>query len=504
MKKIILKRTLLFLMFSISNSFFGQELVKMYGGSNYDRVNSIIQTSDGGYLLGGFSDSTDGYITDTPNGNTDVIVHKVTNNGTIIWQKNYGGSEYDSAKIYSTGDGGAIGLGFTLSNNGDINNNNGDGDIWLFRINAQGDLLWSKTFGGNSFDDARDLIINTDGSFTIVGRTTSINFLNNNSFGSEYKYFILKVDSTGNTILPGSSVFEVNGAGGVLNSVKALPDGTLWIAGTNFPQNSNDSEQIVIKMSNTGSIIFSTIIPSFDPDYDQDTFTYSQILNDGSFIVSGQLFSNNTFDMKGTLCKIDSTGNVIWQKEYSEISISSFNVDTNGNIWATGFGAVNYDAFCKLSKINPINGDLLNDYSFGGVNDNSDTFGTNISIQPDNKILIVGYTDSNTGVFQGLLNSLDDGFLLRIDPTTLNIEINEMNTFNILLYPNPTSDVLNIKNDSNISLEKINIIDSLGKIVMEITNDFQTIRTNNLQQGLYLMQIISKDYKVINKKFVKK
>ena len=154
---------------------------KTIGGIGSDYGISIQQTNDGGYIITGFSDSFG-----EPNRNVYLI--KTDPNGDSLWQKTFGGIGNDYGySVQQTTDSGFIITGFTDSF-GD-----GDWDIYLIRTDPNGNCLWEKTFGGSNFDAAYSLQQTTDGGFIIVGATYSFGA----EFGDVY---LIKTDPNGNLI----------------------------------------------------------------------------------------------------------------------------------------------------------------------------------------------------------------------------------------------------------------------------------------------------------------
>lgn len=126
------------------------EWQRALGGTDYDWASSIQQTSDGGYIVAGWSESTDGDVTGN-HGYIDCWVVKLNSNGNIQWQKALGGTERDFAySIQQTADGGYIVAGFTTSTDGDVTGNHGDYDAWVVKLKA-GSTGISESFTGSSF-----------------------------------------------------------------------------------------------------------------------------------------------------------------------------------------------------------------------------------------------------------------------------------------------------------------------------------------------------------------
>lgn len=144
---------------------------KSFGGDSFETANSIIQTPDSGFILVGNSNSINGDVS-TNYGREDVWVIKLDKDGKLIWEKSFGGSKDDEAySIIKANDGGYLIAGTTSSNDKDIKKTHGKKDVWLLKINDNGSLLWQKTFGGDA-DEEATTIARTKDSFYIIGGHT--------------------------------------------------------------------------------------------------------------------------------------------------------------------------------------------------------------------------------------------------------------------------------------------------------------------------------------------
>lgn len=139
---------------------------KSYGGSENDYINDVEITSDGNYIMVGYTYSY-------TKGVDDVWVLKVSNDGNTIWQKNFGGSSDDKAYGVMEVNDDYIVVGYTRSSNGDVSNNHGGNDVWVLRVNEEGNLAKEKTFGGSNDDRAFGITKSCDGKLLIVGETFS-------------------------------------------------------------------------------------------------------------------------------------------------------------------------------------------------------------------------------------------------------------------------------------------------------------------------------------------
>lgn len=170
---------------------------KFYGGTFTDTPFDAIQTADNGYLIIGSSDSNDVDIKGNK-GAYDFWVIKISESGTLIWEKSFGGSETDEARaIVSSGDGNYIIVGDTRSSDLDVSMSKGAADFWIIKISPLGALIWEKTFGGSSFDAARSITTSQDGGFIISGssRSGDGDLLSNNG---QNDVWVFKIDTNAN------------------------------------------------------------------------------------------------------------------------------------------------------------------------------------------------------------------------------------------------------------------------------------------------------------------
>jgi parallel beta-helix repeat protein len=134
---------------------------KTYGGSNWDDPYAMIQTSDGGYVLAGCSQSFG-------SGAGDFWLIKTDASGNHVWNKTYGGTSEDRPySLTQTFDGGYALVGYTYSFGA------GDSDLWFVRTSTDGNARWNQTYGGTSEDYARSMVQTSDGGYALGGSTRS-------------------------------------------------------------------------------------------------------------------------------------------------------------------------------------------------------------------------------------------------------------------------------------------------------------------------------------------
>ena len=151
-----------------------------YGGTGYDYAYALVQTSDGGYALAGFTGSFGG-------GNYDAWLVKTDANGNQQWNLTYGGTGWEEAHdMVQTSDGGYALVGYNSSEY-----ESGDHDFWLVKTDANGTMQWSKTYGGTGWDQANALVQTGDGGYALAGRTES--------FGAGGRdFWLVRTDAAGN------------------------------------------------------------------------------------------------------------------------------------------------------------------------------------------------------------------------------------------------------------------------------------------------------------------
>ncbi|MBM7560374.1 Ig-like domain-containing protein [Marinitoga litoralis] len=233
---------------------------KTFGGSDLDSAHSIEQTTDGGFIVAGYTKSNDGDVT----GNHglysyDYWIIKLDENGNLEWQKTFGGSDSDSAhSIEQTTDGGFIVAGYTKSNDGDVTGNHGGADYWIIKLDSNGNLEWQKTFGGSNWDYAQSIEQTTDGGFIVAGYTWSNDGDVTGNHGLySYDYWIIKLDENGN--LEWQKTFGGSDSDSA-HSIEQTTDGGFIVAGStrsydgDVTGDKGDYDYWIIKLDESGNL----------------------------------------------------------------------------------------------------------------------------------------------------------------------------------------------------------------------------------------------------------
>lgn len=171
------------------------------GGTLDDQPSSICLKNSGGLIIGGKTHSSDGNFLGNF-GSSDCFIANLTQNNTLAWCKNYGGSDIDEmVDIFQLQDGNILFFGVSKSNDYMVNKNKGGRDVWVVKLNSMGDTLWTKCYGGTGDDYALNIKKLDNDNFMIVGCSYSLNgdfyFVKNNNKVSHFYGYYYVVNSNG-------------------------------------------------------------------------------------------------------------------------------------------------------------------------------------------------------------------------------------------------------------------------------------------------------------------
>ncbi|MFQ5906442.1 MAG: FlgD immunoglobulin-like domain containing protein, partial [bacterium] len=265
---------------------------RTYGGTNADRANCVQRTRDGGYILVGFTDSYGP-------GKRDVYLLKTDALGETLWVRTYGGGGNDDGKcVRQTSDGGYIIAGWTTSFGA------GGIDFYLIKTDPLGNAYWTKTYGGTSFDKAFSVRQTLDGGYIVTGWT--------NSYGAgRDDIYLVKTDSLGNAVWIRTYGSPYMDAG---HSVLQMTDGGYLVAGYTCPSGQGNADIYLVRTDSSGNTLWSTTYGGLS----EDCGWFVQQTPDGGFVIAGQTGRQ--------LCLIKTTalGDTSWTRKYG------------GNSWEVG------------------------------------------------------------------------------------------------------------------------------------------------------------------------
>ena len=334
------------------------------GGSGDDQINSVAATSDGGYIVGGEFSSTIqvGNETLTSNGSDDGLIIKYSSTGEVEWAKSIGGNKNDNIQsVAETSDGGYIVGGYFYSSSIQVGNetlkSSGYSDGLIIKYSSTGEVEWVKSFVGGSSDDRILSVAETsDGEYIVGGYFyRSIQVGNETLTSNGYSYpdgLIIKYSSSGEVEWAksfGGSDYDQ------INSVAETSDGG-YIAGGYFSsssiqvgnetlKSSGYSDGLIIKYSSTGEVEWAKSFGGSSDDYIRSVASTSDggiiaggYFNSSTIQVENETLTNNsssTFYSDGLIIKYSSSGKVEWAK-----SIGGSNSDVIYSVVETSDGGI--------------------------------------------------------------------------------------------------------------------------------------------------------------------
>ncbi len=263
---------------------------KTFGGIKYDEAYSLIQTTDGGYAVAGWTVSYGA-------GNYDFWVIKLDSRGNKVWDKTFGGITYDRAySLIQTIDGGYAVAGFTISYGA------GWGDFWVIKLDSRGNKVWDKTFGGIKYDKAYFLIQTIDGGYAVAGYTRSYG-------AGNHDFWVIKLDSRGNKLW--NKTFG-GSADDRAYSLIQTTDGGYAVAGYTESYGAGGADFWLIKLDSRGNKVWDKTFGGSDRDYALSLIQTT----DGGYAVAGYTESYGAGDYDFWVIKLDSKGNEVWDKTF--------------------------------------------------------------------------------------------------------------------------------------------------------------------------------------------
>jgi hypothetical protein len=316
---------------------------KTFGTVGKDFLTAFVQTSDGGYILGGHSEGgINRDKTSASKGSNDIWLVKINANGTKIWDKSFGGADQDLLEsMIATSDGGFLLGGYSSSgNNGDKTDPyiGGYYDAWILKIDGSGTKIWDKTFGGTGYDATRVVAETTDGY--IIGTQSESGADGNKTSVSKGNtdFWIFKLDFNGTKIWD-------NSYGGsnvdIPQAINKNADGSLIISGFSKSPISGDKTQKsrgmddiwILKISSSGTKIWDKTIGGSNREY----VTSATTTPTGNIIFNVDSYSNISGDKKHAIVAPNTTDQ--WLFEITPNGVQLWEKYLNGNVgFLTGSG----------------------------------------------------------------------------------------------------------------------------------------------------------------------
>jgi len=455
--------------------------------NNYDGAAEIIETSDGNYLFVGASNFS-------PYRN---LIVKLNQQGDTIWSKKYD---------LSIGGDNAVGVVELVSGDyvlcGTLHDTaTATANAYLMKINAQGDSLWMKQYGGLDNEWSQSVTKSHDGGFIVAGRIIDINPPNYTNA------WVFKTDSLGNMLW--QKQFDPHGLNDLFEKVIITPDSGIVCAGETLLSATN-SENFVIKLTQQGDTIWTKQFGGAEGDI---TFDINLTANNG-FVGCGASVINSK--QRASVYRLDSLGDLIWSKDFAPLpsqylnySFSAIHELSNGNFMAAGADydlALTVPGFShttrvRLFEMNSV-GDSLWSQQYSHYGGNSDDYLFDMKPTADGGYIMCGYIINNS------LPQLNDVLVIKVDSNgcddipscTVGVEDVTILENDILVYPNPnngrfTIDVDNVK-DAIFQLFTITGKEVLSK---KINKSLTQLDVSDYPKGIYFYQLLNENQRFSGK-----
>lgn len=441
---------------------------KLFGDSTTKSFgSSVVQDFDSGYVLTGSTESSGA-------GNADAILLKTDQDGNITWTKTYGGLSFDGgSKLVQTNDSGFIIAGITHSY-GTLTR-----DIYLIKTDKIGDTIWTRTYGGQGYDAASSVLLTYDGGYLVAGSTDSFT-------ADSLDILLIKTNSVGDTLWTKTY-------GGIRNdecfSALQTADSNYLLTGLTSSIGAGGYDIYVMKINNAGNIIWNKTYGGVNNELG---YALKQTDN-GGFIMAGASSSPGVMDESGFVIAANDNGDTLWTKGYAPNGVAGF-YDVN-QTYDGGF-------IFSGSELQPgawFNIYLVKTDSLG----NSACDNVNISITVGNQML----QENNIPLM------ISSGSMVTAPAITTGsgIGVNALcvtgfdevkNNSLIQVLPNPFQSEFYLKGTKANSM--IRLFNITGKqILNQKTSDDETkINTENLSFGFYLLNY-TEGNKSMNLKLIK-
>jgi len=436
---------------------------RTYGGTDDDYGYSVRQTADGGCIIVGYTNSFGA-------GADDVYLIRTDAEGDTLWTRTYGGADYDDGhQVQQTTDGGYIVAAVTCSF--------GVG-VYLIKTDSNGDTLWTRTFGGAGNDSAHSVQQTTDSGYVIAGVT--------DSYGAgDDDVYLIKTNVAGDTLW--TRTF-----GGMLedwgNSVQQTADGGYIIAGYTASFGAGLGDVYLIRTDPSGDTLWTRTFGGAE----DDSACSVQQTADGGYIIAGCTRSFGAGRIDVYLIRTDAEGDTLWTRTYGgtgwDLGYSVQQTADGGYIIAgetDSRGAGQNDVY--LIKTDAA-GDTLWTRTFGGTRED---WGCSAQQTADGGYIIAGYTWS-FGAGQG------DVYLIKTDADG-HVAVAESkptpprsSTLVLASEPNPCRGATTIRTSYIVPRSSLSVYDAQGCLVhsvLGIGNSSFPLDLRALPSGAYFLRL---------------
>lgn len=333
---------------------------RCYGGTDQDHAVTIIAAHDGNYFLVGFTNSNDIDVDTSYNAGFDIWLVKINPAGDILWSKNYGGSAVQKPYGAQLVDGNSVLIwgyddyGSSPTANIDIQNPIGMSDGWVFKIDSVGDIIWERSIGGTRNDYIYDMDIMSDGNYILSGATSSMDGDVTTWYGV-FDVWLVKMDPQGNILWQKS----YGGSGYEHGYQVEFTDNDQIVIGAytnstdgHVVNNDGAAEAWIVKTDINGNMLWEYTYGGFYDETFRGAGQALKVRSNGEIVFVCQTVSNDG-DVSGYmgsgdvwLVRLDDSGNIIWKRNFGGSSSdipSSIEIENDslvtfiGSSWSRDF-----------------------------------------------------------------------------------------------------------------------------------------------------------------------
>ncbi len=484
------KLILLLVLFSFGNLMMAQiKFRKVIGSTGYDYGVSAQQTLDSGYVVLGTTSSFGA-------GNTDIYLVKTDSMGIPTGQQTFGGINIDRGScVRQTADSGFVISGYTNSFGA------GGYDVYLIKLNKLYQVQWTKTYGGIDWDFGNCVEQTSDGGYIVCGETFSYG-------NGDEDYYIVKTDANGDTLWT-KTYGGINQD--VAKSIIETSDGLGYlVTGTSKSNGDDDGDFFSIKLDLTGDSLWSNKYGGAAADFSNDVVEsmYGGYLLAGE---TKSIGAGNSDAILVKISPLGVTDSVKTVGGIPDDNFQSVTEDANGKVAMLGttksFGLGNGDFFFYTLKSDWSYYGLT---TFGSTQKDE---GYSVEPTNDNAFILCGTTNGfNMGIDDIYLIKTDTLSLASVAENNIFTGIESLTSAaqdNLTIYPNPANDILNIDLGMFDGKTSIELYDLLGKKVLSqeaisAASTLFQIELEAFSNGIYFIKV-SDDSKIkTNKIIIKK
>jgi uncharacterized delta-60 repeat protein len=342
---------------------------RAFGGEAKDWAYAMTATWDGGVCTAGRTASQGA-------GREDAWLVRVDGDGRMLWNKTFGGAEIDRARaIVELADRSLVVAGATESSGA------GEFDVWVFKVSADGELIWDRQFGGPATDWASALVATSDGGVAVGAYTQDVS-------EGPYDFWVLKLDGEGNLEWQQRFGGEQTDWS---NAITATSDDGIVVVGHTESSGAGGADFWVLQLNSQGDLIWQRTFGGAKADYASAVTT----TREAELLVTGMTISQGAGLFDGQIIKLTATGEVLWNKTFGGPGndwLRAIAQTQDGNYAIAGYtdskGAGENDVW--LFKLTP-DGEVIWDRTYG---DAGNEWARALAELPDGSLALAGDTYS--------------------------------------------------------------------------------------------------------------